>query len=83
MSVDPNEISCKELIELITEYLEGRLPPDEKRKFEDHLSICEACLLYLEQMRETIRAVGRLSEESLPVHAKEDLLALFRNWKGN
>jgi anti-sigma factor RsiW len=81
MSVDPNEISCKELIEIITDYLEGKLPPDERRKFEDHLSICEACLLYLEQMRETIRAVGRLSEEAVPAQAKEELLAVFRNWK--
>ena len=76
-----NEISCRELIELITDYLEGRLSPGEKRRFEEHLAICEGCVTYLEQMRLTIRAAGKLTEASVPAGAKEALLAVFRDWK--
>ena len=76
-----NEMSCKELTEVITEYLEGTLPESERARFEYHLGLCPGCQTYLEQMRQTVRAVGRLSEESIPTEARNELLKAFRNWK--
>lgn len=81
MSQDPNEMSCKELVELITDYLEGSLPPRDRIRFEEHLSICSSCRTYLDQMRLTIAAVGNLSEESLPAGSTAELMAVFRDWK--
>jgi len=81
MSVDPYEMPCKELVEVITDYLEDRLPPFDQERFEKHLAICEACVLYLNQIRQTIRALGKLTEENFPPEAKEKLLEAFRGWK--
>jgi anti-sigma factor RsiW len=75
------ELTCKELVEIVTDYLEGRLPPSERRRFEQHVVGCEGCVNYLEQMRETIRLVGRLSEDSIPGPARERLLRAFRDWR--
>jgi anti-sigma factor RsiW len=76
-----HEMSCKELVELITEYLEGTLPPAEKTRFEEHLTICPGCQTYLEQLRLTIRTLGKLTEEAIPAPIKEQLMEAFRNWK--
>jgi anti-sigma factor RsiW len=74
-------MSCKELVEVITEYIEGTLPPAERARFEEHLGVCDGCQNYLEQMRLTIRSLGRLTEESIPPSAREELLRVFRHWK--
>ncbi len=74
-------MSCKELVELVTEYLENTLPPDERARFEQHLATCEGCQRYLLQMRQTIHGVGQLSELDLPAQAQDELLAVFRHWK--
>ena len=76
-----DELTCKELVELVTDYLEGALPPSERLRFEAHLAGCRHCRLYLEQMRQTIGALGTLTEESVPEPGREELLQLFRNWK--
>jgi anti-sigma factor (TIGR02949 family) len=76
-----NELSCQELVELVTEYLEGILPAHERARFEDHLAICPGCSNYLDQMRRTIQMVGALKEETIPEEAKEQLLLAFRAWK--
>lgn len=75
------ELTCQELVELLTDYLEGRLSPGEKARFEEHLSICEGCQTYLDQMRQTIRALGRLTEETIPPDARGELLQAFRQWR--
>ena len=75
------ELTCKELVELVTEYLEESLPPRVRAQFEEHLAVCPGCTTYLEQMRQTIRAMGQLTEASLEPETREKLLALFRNWK--
>jgi anti-sigma factor RsiW len=75
------ELTCKELVEIVTDYLEDRLPPAEQRRFEQHLTGCEGCVNYLEQMRETIRLVGRLGEDSIPAPVRERLLRAFRDWR--
>jgi anti-sigma factor RsiW len=75
------ELTCKELVEIVTDYLEDKLPRDERRRLEQHLARCDGCSNYLDQMRETIRLVGRLSEDSIPPPARERLLRAFRDWK--
>ncbi len=80
MSV-PHELSCQELVELVTDYLENALPPAERVRFEEHLIACPGCQTYLEQMRQTIDVLGRVTEESLEPAARHKLLDLFRNWK--
>ena len=76
-----DDLSCKELVELVTEYLEGTLPPSERVQFDEHLTLCPGCRTYLEQMRQTIRSLGKLSEETLAPRAREELLRAFRDWK--
>jgi anti-sigma factor RsiW len=76
-----NELNCQELVELVTDYLEGALPPAECARFEAHLTECDGCTRYLDQMRLTIAAIGRLTEESIEPEARADLLQLFRDWK--
>jgi anti-sigma factor RsiW len=76
-----NELSCQELVELVTGYVEGTLPAHERGRFEAHLAICEGCRTYLDQMRRTIQIVGTLKEEAIPDNAKEQLLRAFGTWK--
>ena len=75
------DLSCKELVELVTEYLEDTLPPAEHARFDAHLGTCDACHPYLAQMRQTIDALGSLEEETAPEEAKRILLEAFRGWK--
>lgn len=81
MIVNPDDLSCRELVELVTEYLEDRLSLPVRTRFEMHLSYCAPCRVYLAQMRETVRLAGRLTEETLPAGAKEALMKAFRGWK--
>ena len=76
-----DDLPCQELVELVTDYLEGRLSALEQQRFDMHLAGCRGCRTYLEQMRQTIRALGRLSEESIEAESKERLLSAFRDWK--
>jgi anti-sigma factor RsiW len=75
------ELTCQELVELVTEYFEGTLPPEERTRFEAHLSACRGCRAYLRQMQQTVRLAGRLSEDDLPEATKQRLLHAFRTWK--
>ena len=75
------EMTCRELVELVTEYLEATLPAPERTRFDAHLADCPYCATYLEQMRQTICAVGALREEHVSAVAKDDLLRVFRDWK--
>ena len=75
------EMPCKELVEVITEYLEDRLSATDRKRFEAHLAQCDACRTYLDQFRQTIRSLGRLPEESLSAQAKAALLAAFRDFR--
>jgi anti-sigma factor RsiW len=78
----PEDVTCRQLVELVTAYLEGALPGDERSRFEAHLVACRHCRAYVRQMEDTIRAAGRLTEESLAPDAREALLRAFRGWKG-
>jgi anti-sigma factor RsiW len=75
------ELTCKELVEVVTEYLEGRMPAERRLLFEEHLAFCDWCQTYLEQMQETIRLTGTLREDDLGPEARDGLLRVFREWK--
>jgi anti-sigma factor RsiW len=77
---DLPELPCRELVELVTDYLEDRLSPRDRARFEAHLADCELCRTYLEQFRQTIRLLGRLPEESISPEARDRLLEAFRGW---
>ncbi len=81
METNLNELTCKELVEIVTDYFEGALPSGDIERFEQHLAKCDWCKIYLEQMQATIRTLGSLSEETIKPRAKEELLAAFRGWK--
>ena len=78
---DALSLSCQELIELVTDYVEGTLSPADQARFESHLGICADCHHYLDQMRQTILLVGALVEQDIPADAKERLLDAFQSWK--
>ena len=75
------DLSCQELVELVTDYLEGALPDELRQRFDEHIAHCSGCQTYLEQMRTTIRATGTLTPESLSPEAESTLLDAFRGWK--
>ena len=74
-------LACQELVELVTDYLEGRLSSAERERFDVHIAGCDACTAYLEQMRMTLTALGRIPEESISEQAREELLITFRDWR--
>ena len=73
-------LTCHEVVEIITDYLEDALSLGDRRRVEEHLAICDGCTAYLEQMRETIRLTGMLTEEQIPEDQKQRLLEAFRTW---
>ncbi len=79
--METTELTCRELVELVTEYLEGTLPAPERARFEAHLADCPYCQTYLDQLRQTIAVLGRLSEDTIDPDAKAELLSRFRAWK--
>lgn len=74
-------ISCQELVDLVTDYLEGALSPDETAVFEEHINFCEGCVVYLEQMRATVATLGGLRPHDLPAASQDRMLAAFRDWR--
>lgn len=81
MTLESDNLACRELVELLTTYFEGALDPAEHERVETHLLRCRGCAAYLAQMRATLRAVGRLSEHDVPAEARAALLAAFRSWR--
>jgi anti-sigma factor RsiW len=82
-STEAESLSCQELVELVTDYLEGALSSEEHARFEAHLDECVNCVTYLEQMRSTIRLTGTLRSEDLDPHAEQAMLAAFQAWKSS
>ena len=81
MKLSVPDLSCRELVEIVTDYLEARLSVEDRTRFELHLGYCDWCRTYLRQMRQVRDAAGELTEESLAPEAKNALLAAFRDWK--
>jgi anti-sigma factor RsiW len=79
--IDTEALSCQELVELVTDYLEGALDQRDLRAFEAHLAGCDGCTEYLGEMRTTIRVVGTLTPNDLTQAAETALLQAFRDWK--
>jgi putative zinc finger protein len=80
MTESPDHMSCQELVELVTGYLERGLPAAETALFEQHLNFCDGCVLYVEQLRGTIAAAGRVVEEDIAAEDRDRLLTAFRGW---
>jgi len=74
------DLTCKELVELITGYLDGSLRGRRRRRFGSHLAACDGCTRYMAQIAATIRATGSLTEEQVSDEQKTVLLAAFRDW---
>jgi predicted anti-sigma-YlaC factor YlaD len=75
------DVACRDLVELVTDYIEGTLPRRVRAGVDRHLESCPGCRTVLAQMRETIRMTGTLTEEQIPDDHKESLLTVFRGWR--
>ena len=73
-----SEMACQELVEVITAYLEGTLPDEERRRFDAHLTECPFCTEYVAQMRATIAGLGRIDEGTISSARRAELLDAFR-----
>jgi anti-sigma factor RsiW len=76
-----DEVVCRELVELVTPYLEDVLPANERAAIDRHLAHCDGCHTYLEQMRQTIRAIGHVPHEPITSQTRDEVLAIFRAWR--
>jgi anti-sigma factor RsiW len=74
-------MNCKQVVELMTAYLEGALSPGDRARFEEHIAGCDGCTAYLAQMRMTMRVVGRLAKEPVPALLQKELVDAFRSWR--
>ena len=74
-------LNCQELVELVTDYLEGALEPPRRQAFELHIGRCNGCKAYLDQLEATVRLTGTLTSDDLSPHVEETLLAAFRDWR--
>jgi anti-sigma factor RsiW len=83
MNPETEQLSCQELVELVTAYLEDALSPEDVARFEAHVDACVGCRRHLDQMRATLVVLGRLPAEPLSVEAEQALLAAFRGWKAS
>jgi len=79
--VSERPLTCQQLVELVSEYFEGALAPEDRTRFDQHLRECEGCTRYVEQMRQTIALTGQLTEQDVPSAAEETLLKIFRDWQ--
>lgn len=79
--VSSSELTCQELVELVTEYIEGKLPATERVRFLEHLDQCPGCQTYLEQIQLTTATLGKLTEESIEPETRQALLRVFHDWK--
>jgi anti-sigma factor RsiW len=74
-------VTCREVVELMTEYLEGTLSVGDRGRFEDHLAGCTGCQAYLAQLRTTMRILGTLPDEPMPEPIRAELMRAFGDWR--
>ena len=77
------DLRCRQVVELVTAYLEGDLGARDRRRFEAHLAGCPHCTTYVEQMRATLARVGTVSLDGLSPGAERELLEAFADWRGS
>ena len=75
------DLSCQEVVELVTDFLEGALSTADRARVEEHLAGCDGCLTYVDQVRQTVRIVGALREEDLDPELRAGLVGAFRGWR--
>ena len=73
-------MKCRDVVELMTAYIEGALSPEDRRRFEEHLAKCDGCTTYLQQLRTTIRLGAKLVDEAMPPTLEAELVRAFRDW---
>jgi len=73
-------MTCQELVELVTDYLDGALSELDRARFEEHIALCPMCQVHLEQLRVTIRELGKISERDIDPAVLAELHERFRNW---
>jgi anti-sigma factor RsiW len=78
-----DDLTCAQLVDLVTEYLEGSLARDRRAILEAHLLDCDGCVNYIDQMRTTIALTGRLREDDVPPEIEARLVRAFRGWRAN
>ena len=76
-----HDLVCQQVVELVTDYLEGSLSRSDRRRCEAHLRACPNCTAYLEQMRVTIATTGSLVPEDLSPEARQEFTELFHRWR--
>jgi anti-sigma factor RsiW len=81
MSDATRMMTCQELVELVTDYLDDQLDERQRARFDEHLGECAPCVVYVDELRMTIDALGRIPAESLSPDAERELLAAFRDWR--
>lgn len=74
-------LSCQDVVELVTEYLEGGLPAARRLGFEEHIAICPPCRNYFDQFRRTVKVGGQIREDDLPENVRAALIDVFRDWR--
>jgi anti-sigma factor RsiW len=83
MKLLPSPLVCRDAVELVSDYLDGTLPRRQRRRLEKHLAACDACSAYLEQMRATIAASGKVGPDDLPSDTLDGLVNLFRQYRND
>ena len=83
MKLLPSPLVCRDAVELVSDYLDGALSHRQRRRLEKHLAQCDACTAYLDQMRSTIAASGRVGPEDLPSDVVEGLVNLYRRFRSD
>jgi anti-sigma factor RsiW len=76
-----HDLVCREVVELVSDYLDGALAERDRVRFEAHLTGCDGCSAYLDQMRQTVRLAGTLAPEALDPVFRDRLVAAFRDWR--
>jgi predicted anti-sigma-YlaC factor YlaD len=73
-------LSCAEVVQLVTDYVEGQLVSADRLRFEEHVGICPPCRGFLSQMRVTRRVVSSVAEEPLTPELEQALVDAFHDW---
>jgi anti-sigma factor RsiW len=74
-------MNCRQVVELMTDYIEGALSSRDRTRFEEHIAGCDGCRAYLAELQTTRRILGRLADEPVPASVEKDLLETFRTWR--
>jgi anti-sigma factor RsiW len=81
MTEPADDLTCKELVEVITDYFDGAMPDADRSRFERHLAECSGCTAVVSQFRTTIEVAGRLTEEQVTPGQREAMRDVFRRWR--